>query len=146
MRCSLGSLDKSVGLIVFLSLLIVPSQASGQDPCLARFVAPRYPPLARQAMIFGKVGLRLHVGTEGRVLEVREETSSHPLLLQEAKATVLQWEFRSGPRVQHVFVDFYFCFSGDIRQDNPTTTIKADFVGSMIRVFVTTDGVRATHP
>lgn len=118
----------------------------GESGTLARFVAPSYPPLARQAMISGTVSLTLSVSSDGSVIDIKVNSSGHPLLAQEAESTVRQWSFHPWLRQRSVSVMMYFGFSGDTREVNPRTVIKAELYQSTIRVFVTTDGAPAVRP
>lgn len=145
MSASFGRTGAFAKLLAVLCVAFVPP-AHGQAGGLAHFVAPAYPALARQTMISGQVVLRLYVGADGKIHEVKEEMSPHPLLTQEAKATVRQWEFQSWPRSHSVSVTVYFGFSGATRESNPITKVKADFAASTIRVYVTTDGVPTVRP
>lgn len=130
----------------FGGIMAVSALALAQAGTLAHFVAPAYPLLARQAMISGQVVFRLSVASDGNILELKEEGTPHPLLSQEARATVRQWEFQARSRPHSVSVVIYFGFSGRTREVNPATAIKADFAASTIRVYVTTDGVPTVHP
>lgn len=127
-------------------LLIMASPILGESGTLARFVAPSYPPLARQAMISGTVGMTLTVGIDGKLDAVKVDSSTHPLLTQETESAVRQWEFHPWSRQRPVSVVVYFGFSGNTRENNPRTVIKAEFFLSTIRVFVTTDAFPAVMP
>ncbi len=122
------------------------SLALGETAALAHFVAPMYPPLARQAMISGQVALTVSVGGDGRILDVKKQGTPDPLLLQAAEAAVRQWEFQPRPRSHPVSVTIYFGFSGTTRESSPVTTIQADFAASTVRVFVNIDGVPTVRP
>lgn len=128
----------------WMTLLLLPSLASGQNGSIARFVAPTYPPLARQVMMAGTVGIMLEVGTDGIISDLKVTSSSHPLLVQEAERTVRQWQFHSWSRPRGVAVTFYFALSGETRDREPRVSIKADFDVFTIRVYVTTDAIRVT--
>jgi TonB family protein len=127
-------------------LVGISSPAFCQGGALSHFIAPTYPPLARQAMISGQVVLQVDVAPDGKVVDLKEEASPHPLLLQEAKTTARQWEFQEWPKSRQVTVSIYFGFSGTARECNPTTVVKANFAASTIKVFVTTDGVPTVRP
>lgn len=135
-----------ISKLSFVLLIIMASPILGESGTLARFVAPTYPPLARQAMISGTVGMTLTVGIDGKLAAVKVDSSSHALLTQEAESAVRQWEFHPWSRQRPVSVVVYFGFSGDTRESNPRTVIKAEFYLSTIRVFVTTDGFPAVMP
>ena len=140
------------GNVLLTKLVIAVCVTSSATPAfseggfIAHFVAPSYPPLARQAMIAGQVVLRLSIAHDGEVLDVKDDASPHPLLLQEARDTVRQWQFHQWPRMRSVAVIVYFGLSGRTRDSNPRTVVKADFALSTIRVYVTTDGVPTVRP
>jgi protein TonB len=54
---------------------------------------PEYPTAARQMNVKGQVVLEASIGTDGRVVGVKV-ISGHPLLVQAAKAAVMQWRYR----------------------------------------------------
>jgi protein TonB len=54
---------------------------------------PEYPTAARQMNAHGQVVLDATIGTDGRVVAVKV-ISGHPLLVQAAKAAVMQWRYR----------------------------------------------------
>jgi TonB family protein len=139
---------RDVGITRVLAALLALGACPlfSQAGALAHFVAPLYPPLARQAMISGDVVLRLDVAPDGKIIELKGEASPHPLLLQEAKAAVRQWEFQEWPREHSVSVTIHFGFSGISRESTPTTLVKADFAASTIRVYVTIDGMPTVRP
>jgi TonB family protein len=131
---------------VMICLVLVQQVARGEVGAISRFVAPAYPALARQAMISGRVVMRVAVAADGKIDDVEEEASAHPLLSQEAKAATRQWLFEPHSRSRSVSVTVFFGFSGATREINPVTAVKADFAASSIRVYVTTDGVPTVRP
>jgi protein TonB len=67
---------------------------SQMDPAmLTRRVEPIYPPLAIMARCEGHVELRAVISTDGSISSLRV-LSGHPLLIEAAKAAVLQWRYR----------------------------------------------------
>ena len=54
---------------------------------------PEYPTAARQMNAHGQVVVEATIGTDGRVIGVKV-ISGHPLLVQAAKAAVMQWRYR----------------------------------------------------
>ena len=54
---------------------------------------PEYPTAARQMNVRGQVVLEASIGTDGRVTGVKV-ISGHPLLVQAARAAVMQWRYR----------------------------------------------------
>jgi TonB family protein len=113
---------------------------------ISHFVSPSYPALARQAMISGQAVLQVTVDEAGLVVNMLEKSSAHPLLTQGAKTCVGEWKFHPGANERRVVVVFYYGFSGTTRASNPSTAVKADFAGSTIRVFITTDPFPAAQP
>jgi protein TonB len=70
--------------------------ASGGKVAAAQLVYrrdPEYPTAARQMNAKGQVVLEATIGTDGRVVAVKV-ISGHPLLVQAAKAAVMQWRYR----------------------------------------------------
>jgi TonB family protein len=134
------------GPVVTALMLGLSMPVFAQVALISHFVAPVYPALARQALISGQVGLRVALDSDGALLSVAAESSSHPLLLEQAKASVSEWKFQSGARNRQVSVTIYFGFSGTVRDSNPITTVKADFAGSAVDVYVTTDPAPRVRP
>lgn len=134
----------ALGALFLLFGIAMP--ATCQNSGLAHFVAPNYPPLARNIMISGQVTLLLHITPDGQVAKIREEHATHALFGQTAQDVIRKWRFHHFHRAHDVTVAFYFSFSGETKRDNPSTVISADFDSHMIRVFVTTDGVPAHLP
>lgn len=64
-----------------------------QQSSLVTYVAPVYPPVARQARIQGTVRLQVVISKEGRVTSA-EVISGHPLMQQAALEVVQQWVYR----------------------------------------------------
>lgn len=135
-----------------IASLVVLLAIGASSPLLAQlaqvshFVSPSYPPLARQALISGQVTLTVNVDKDGLVTGASEAPSAHPLLAQWAKECIGEWKFQSASRERKVTVVFYYGFSGTTRESDPKTTVKADFVGSSVRVFITTDPAPSVHP
>jgi protein TonB len=63
------------------------------EAMLVHRVQPEYPPIARAAHISGTVQLRAIIGKAGAVREL-QVISGNPLLVQAARAAVLQWRYR----------------------------------------------------
>jgi TonB family protein len=131
-------------------LLCIAIPGCAQVAQIAHFVSPRYPPLARQALISGQVAVDLSVNTDGIVKKVEQRptdrSSSHPLLVQWTKDSVSEWKFQPLDREAEVSVVFFYGFSGTTKESNPITTVKVDFHGPSILVFITTDPAPAVHP
>lgn len=89
---------------------------SVQKARLAKKVAPRYPPLARQARIQGVVKLTAIIARDGTV-EKLEVGGGHPLLVPAAIEAVKQWRYKptllNGEAVEVVTqIDVIFRLSG----------------------------------
>jgi len=67
--------------------------AEVMEAMLVHRVDPEYPPLARAAHISGTVQLRAIIARDGTVRELRV-VSGNPLLVEAARAAVLQWRYR----------------------------------------------------
>ncbi len=143
LRGFLRSLGRICCWMGILAISIHPG--FGQLPQLAHFIAPSYPPLARQGLIMGHVTVNVTVDKTGTVTKVEEAPNANPILVGEARKCVQEWRFEPLVREQPVIVVFYFGFSGDIRESNPRTTLKVDFRGSSINIYVTTDPPPNVH-
>ena len=76
----------------------VPTLLDAGTYQFSHFVVPKYPPLAMQARIQGKVELRLTLEPDsGRVLQV-EAVAGHPLLKPSAIDAATQWRFKPHSR------------------------------------------------
>lgn len=81
---------------------------------LEKKVDPKYPELARQMRVQGKVILDVIINKKGKVREIRP-ASGHPLLVPAAMDAVKQWKYRpirvNGHKVEaktQVVVNFEF--------------------------------------
>lgn len=144
-RRTFSTLTHSICLATIVMLFGAIPGLCQSNP-IAHFVAPKYPPLARQIMISGQVTLQLQLKADGAIAEVLEKQSTHPLFSQEAKDVIRKWRFHQTPADTHVAVVLYFSFSSVTRRDNPSTAVVVDFESHSIRVYVTTDGVPTVHP
>jgi protein TonB len=64
-----------------------------QEALLVNRVEPRYPPLAVQMRLEGKVELRAIIGRDGSIHSL-EVLSGHPLFLEETKRAIVQWRYQ----------------------------------------------------
>ncbi|HYM06705.1 MAG TPA: energy transducer TonB [Terriglobales bacterium] len=71
----------------------VPELVNAQAYRFSRFVAPKYPPLAQQARIQGKVELQLKVVPATGEVQTASAVSGHPLLTPSAIDAARQWRF-----------------------------------------------------
>ena len=86
----------------------VPQLLNAQEYKFANFVAPRYPPLAAQARIQGKVELQLTLDqATGGVLGATV-VSGHPLLVPSAIEAAKQWRFVPDATDQRIGVTLDF--------------------------------------
>ena len=139
-RFALSPLFRCTAFLVTFTLPLFAQLAQ-----ITHFVAPAYPPLARQALITGHVTIKLTVDKTGTVADVVEAPEANPILMVEARKCVREWRFEALVREQPVTVTFYFGFSGDVKESNPVTRVKADFRGSAIHVYITTDPAPSVH-
>ena len=140
-------------VLTYMGTMMPPLWA--QSVQVAHFVAPTYPPLARQAMISGQVVLELTLDQNGTVKESVVVADSaitsrigtpNPILVGESKQCVQEWRFHTSGKPQQIRVLFIYGFSGTTRDTDPKTKVTADFDESSTRVFITTDAVRAVQP
>jgi len=131
---------RSITRLFLLTLvlgMILPLNA--QVTQITHFVAPQYPPLARQTTISGQVVLKATIDTMGKVMKLVADSSVHPLLTESATAAVKEWQFSPGDSKKVVTAVFIYGFSGKTRDTNPVTVVRADFEALAVRVYVTTD-------
>jgi periplasmic protein TonB len=97
-----GQMGGVIGGIISSTPMAVPKVATPQrvrvsqgvsQGLLVRKVAPNYPPLARQARIFGTVVLRAVISKDGSI-ENLTLVSGHPMLAPAAIDAVKQWKYR----------------------------------------------------
>jgi TonB family protein len=112
----------------------VTSPAAAQ---LTHFVSPTYVSLARQAGISGQVELKATIAKDGTLMAL-VAAPAHPLLAQEAKASVREWKFQPGSEERTIAITLDYRFSDETRE-YPRTLVQADFAPSSIHVVVTTD-------
>jgi hypothetical protein len=142
--------------LICVFVLAVSNVASAQIALVQHFVSPSYPPLARQTMISGQVQLEVRVDKSGVVIDAAEVSPANrvpalsspvnPILAQGSKDCVREWTFQATGREVKAFVIFYYGFSGNTRETNPSTSVKADFDGVFTRVFITTDAMPPHQP
>ena len=121
--------------------------ASSLKPArFSQFTPPLYPSLARQAGIAGQATLVLEVNRGGAIGAIREASSTHPLLAQEAKRAVEKWSFVPDSREQRLSVTVYFGFAGAPVDSHPKARVTVDFAASSIRVYVTSNPAPMVRP
>jgi TonB family protein len=74
------------------SIVLLPPNASIQEPKPDKKIVPSYPSLARRAGIQGAVALRAVVGGDGALVDVTA-LSGHPLLVESSLEAVRKWRF-----------------------------------------------------
>ena len=99
-------------------------------------VAPKYPPLARQARIQGTVVLNIEIGRDGTVQEV-SLFSGHPMLAPAAVDAVKQWKYRpyllnGEPVAVETQVRVNFSLSDDPASDGIAGDIPGGAMGGVI--------------
>lgn len=82
-------------------------QAVQPAPPIVKRVEPEYPPLARQAQIFGIVKLAATINPDGTVKHL-QAISGHPLLVPASVMAVRQWVFQSSPAEVHTILEIPF--------------------------------------
>lgn len=116
-----------------------------QTSQITHFVAPQYPPLARQVTISGQVVLKAKIDPSGKLSNLEVDSSAHPMLTQSATAAVKEWEFDLGRVERTALIQVVYGFSGITRRTDPKTTVRADFDQLFVRVFITTDAYPTGH-
>lgn len=138
------SYESTVSRIFFLFALLILvfatlGHSQGDEALrISYFVAPEYPPLARQAMMSGDVMLTVIVDASGKPSDISVD-APYGLLGGPAKETVAKWRFNPvpPPSTRRGYVFIHYSFSGIARDCNPTTTIAADM--EKLRIIVTVD-------
>lgn len=123
--------------------ILLPAQQTPEDLQVSYFVAPEYPPLAKQAMQSGDVTLTITVDPSGKVTHVLAH-SPHSLLSGSAREVLAQWRFVPGTKVRKGTVFFHYGFSGVPRDCNPRTVVAADL--RTPRVTITVDPLPPFEP
>jgi len=137
---------RSISRLLLLNLVLgMTLPLIAQMAQITHFVAPQYPPLARQTTISGQVVLKATIDTLGKVIKLVADSSVHPLLTESATAAVKEWQFSPGGSTQVVTVVFIYGFSGKTRDTNPITVVRADFGALAVRVYITTDSYPMSH-
>lgn len=140
-----ASWPSSVAVVLLsLTMSVVPGRAQG--PYVAFFSAPSYPPIARQAMISGRVTLDIQIEKNGAIKQIRDRYSDNPLLLEASRVCVSEWKFHESKYGHDASITFFYSFSGRVAEVNPKTTVRADFPGASLRVFVVTDAFPVLPP
>jgi len=81
--------------VLFLvgTLVLLQNAPKPEQPCLEHFESPRFPPLARQVAIQGKVLAAAIVDRQGNVSSA-EAITGHPLFKEVAVANLRTWKFQ----------------------------------------------------
>jgi TonB family protein len=102
-------------LLILVTSPFVPrahSQEAGQQAISRNVktkVDPRYPELAKQYQLAGKVRLEVTVSADGTVKKTRL-MGGNPLLAGAALDAIKQWRFEPGPKETVETIDFAFQF------------------------------------
>jgi TonB family protein len=111
------------------SILLACCTLLGQEPPaqmgLRSFLAPEYPPVARQARIQGDVRLSVTVGTDGRVVSVESSTGPH-ILAAHAKANVVRWSYTLIGQPMKLNVVYTFRLEKPETERAPAPTIELE--------------------
>jgi TonB family protein len=78
-------------LLIF-AVLCGAASAQQHSVGVANYVVPKYPPIARQALVQGDVRLQLRLNNNGEVVSV-EPVSGHKMLQDVATDAARQWRF-----------------------------------------------------
>jgi TonB family protein len=108
-----GMFKSALGLLV-LSIVSSAPQAFSQDSSQAAIsrkikatIDPKYPGLAKEYQLTGKVKIELTVSPDGTVKKTRIVGGS-PLLADAAVEAAKQWKYESGSKETVEIVDFVF--------------------------------------
>lgn len=96
-------------LITILVFLLAPAPMMAQPGVrkVKRAAPVAYPEMARKIRLTGAVKLQLYVAADGKVTNVAV-LGGHPILVNEAVATVKGWEYEpeAGPTTELVILHF----------------------------------------
>jgi TonB family protein len=84
---------KLIVLLLLVAGVSIQTYPDDNDLCLCKFVAPRYPVIARQSHISGDVRLRVHFDAQGIPGEINVVEEGNPVLRESAVKAVKQWQF-----------------------------------------------------
>lgn len=104
--------------------------------CLCKFVAPRYSPIARQAVIQGNVHVQVDVGSNGVPGDIDILDQAHRILGESAVNALKNWRFcsLSGNTEPHkVTVTFIFKLEGEPTQSWAPTNVSFEQPASLAR-------------
>ena len=126
-------------LILATLLLACTAAASSSEPetpmCLCKFVAPRYSPIARQAVIQGNVHVQVDVGSNGVPGDIDILDQAHRILGESAVNALKNWRFcsPSGNTEPHkVTVTFIFKLEGEPTQSWAPTNVSFEQPATVI--------------
>jgi TonB family protein len=126
-------------LILATLLLACTAAASTSEPetpmCLCKFVAPRYSPIARQAVIQGKVHVHVDVGSNGVPGDIDILDQANQILGESAVNALKNWRFcsPSGNNEPHkMTVTFIFKLEGEATQSWAPTNVSFEQPATVI--------------
>lgn len=107
------------------------------EPCVIHLELPKYPPLARQTWIQGKVTVSVSVYRDGTA-SVAKEGKGHPLVLGAAEENLKTWRFQPNDSREAIplEVDYEFVLDTEHPTDdfNVASTVTLD-LPRHVRVF-----------
>jgi TonB family protein len=127
-------------LILATLLLACTAAASFSEPetrpmCLCKFVAPRYSPIARQALIQGNVHVQVDVDSNGVPGDIDILDQAHRILGESAVNALKNWRFcsPSGTNEPHkMTVTFIFKLEGEATQSWAPTNVSFEQPATVI--------------
>jgi TonB family protein len=106
-----GLLSLVLGLLLLVSLQTSAFPQDATQPVIIRKIKtridPKYPGLARQYQLTGKVKIEVTVSPDGSVKKTHIVGGS-PLLADAAVDAIKQWRYETGPKETTETVDFAF--------------------------------------
>ena len=126
-------------LILATVLFACTAAASSSEPetpmCLCKFVAPRYSPIARQAVIQGNVHVHVDVGSNGMPGDIDILDQANRILGESAVNALKNWRFcsPSGNNEPHkMTVTFIFKLEGEATQSWAPTNVSFEQPATVI--------------
>jgi TonB family protein len=102
----------AVGVLLFIGLGVPTLAAQADNPELVSANIPFYPPLARQARVYGTVTISFTLRANGGEPANVEAVSGHPMLKSAAVENVKTWRFRNTYAVERKYeTTFHYTLS-----------------------------------
>ena len=122
------------GISILVAAICLPVSAVSQL-CVDQLKVPKYPALAWAAQLQGTVDLNVTIGEQGHVAHV-EGSGPVPILVEQAKSNVKEWEFCS-PRYKegtHARLRFAYRLEGARVYRPPTAKVVINLEEAIVAI------------